>query len=85
MELTHAEKEALLARLAARQPRQYNPDCDITIDDMMARLGAHQSRNVAVRILKDAVKSGEMTEEVAIRRGKQIHVYQFVGGAHDAA
>lgn len=81
MELSYTDKQALLARLAARQPRPYDPERDITIEDMIQQLTTqmeHPSRNIANKLLKEAVTRGELCEETAIRRGKQIRVYRPV-------
>ncbi len=82
MELTLNEKHALLARLAARQPRPYDPAHDITIEDMIAQLQS-PSRNVAERILKAAVDAGELVAGTAIRKGKQIRVYRPPEARHE--
>ena len=84
MELSYTAKQELLARLIARQPQPYNPVTDITIEDMLASLaGAMErpSRNIAVKLLKEACDRGELVEGVAVRRGRQIRVYRQPGTA----
>lgn len=84
MELTLDQKHDLLARLSARTYRPYDPERDITIEDMMtelARAGGEPSRNVAARILKRAVNADEMTEGWAMRDGRKIRVYRQKGAA----
>lgn len=81
MELTLNQKHDLLARLAAQTHPSYDPDCHVTLEDMLTELakdlpaGAQPSRNIATRLLKDAAARGEMVEGWAVRGGKKIRVY----------
>lgn len=78
MELTATAKNALLTQLAARRAPDYDPEHDITVEDMIAHIttpAVPGSRNIALRILKQAVEAGELSKGYALRAGKVITVY----------
>lgn len=84
MELTATAKNALLAQLAARRAPDYDPERDITVEDMIVHITTPTvpgSRNIAVRILKQAVTAGELTKGEALRAGKVITVYRHAAPA----